>query len=363
MNPAVQSWGTALPAHAIDQSDAAALAAELTAGGNGHARVLPALYRRSGVHRRHSVLLDANNGSKPNQDFYRLNPQSSSPGLDLGPSTSERMALYQRLGPELAARAAKSAIEAAGSDEKITHLVSVSCSGFFAPGIDITLLKDLGLAPTVERTHIGFMGCHGALNGLRVARAICAADPRARALLCALELCSLHYQFGTDSDTIVSNALFADGAAAAVIAAGGENKWKIAATGSCVLPESLDAMSWRIGNHGFEMTLSARVPELIARDLRPWIEEWLAANGMRLEDVATWAAHPGGPRILDAVEQALGLGSDALATSRDVLAECGNMSSPTILFILERLAKANAARPCVALGFGPGLVAEAVLFL
>ncbi|MEN6626814.1 MAG: type III polyketide synthase [Candidatus Sumerlaeia bacterium] len=367
MNAAIQGWGTALPAHAIEQADAAELAIRLTRHANGQLMALPALYRRTTVRRRHSVLLHANHGSKPEQNFYSIRDQSEI----RNPSTAERMDVYHRLAPSLAARAARSAIESAEAftarspqaeiRHHITHLVTVSCSGFSAPGIDVALIRELGLAPTVERTHIGFMGCHGALNGLRVARAICGADADARVLLCALELCSLHYQFSADSDKIVSNALFADGAAAAVIGAG-EGGWAISATGSYLIPDSLDAMTWRIGDNGFEMTLSPKVPELIGQSLRPWLEGWLASNGLRAGQINSWAVHPGGPRILSSVESALGLDHAALGASREVLAQCGNMSSPTILFILERLAKTNAPRPAVALAFGPGLIAEAVLF-
>ena len=127
------------------------------------------------------------------------------------------------------------------------------------------------------------------------------------------------------------------------------------------MPDSKDAMTWKIGDHGFEMTLSARVPELIHRHLRPWLESWLGEQNLSLQDVATWAVHPGGPRILQEVTEALGLRADALDASRGVLAEFGNMSSPTVLFVLDRLSREQAPRPCVALGFGPGLVAEVML--
>ena len=183
-------------------------------------------------------------------------------------------------------------------------------------------------------------------------------------LLCAVELCSLHMRYGWDPDRVVANALFADGAAAVVAASllgGARNAWNVKATGSCLIPDSSNAMSWDIGDHGFEMSLSPRVPDLIAEHLRPWIEQWLARQGLSLRSVGSWAIHPGGPRILSAAEKALELPPDATEVSREVLAECGNMSSPTVLFILERLRNRNALRPCIALAFGPGLVVEAVL--
>jgi len=232
--------------------------------------------------------------------------------------------------------------------------------------VDVALIKGLDLPATVERSHIGFMGCHGAVNGLRVARGFAGADGRARVLVCAVELCSLHYHYGWDPKKMVANALFADGAAAVVGAgdmAAPPDAWRLAATGSCVFPDSEYAMTWHIGDHGFEMTLSTRVPGLIGRHLRPWLAQWLGQNGLGLGDVHSWAVHPGGPRILSAVEESLGLDRAALDLSREVLAACGNMSSPTLLFILERLRRRQARRPCVALAFGPGLVAEAALFV
>src|SRR5262249_14761321 len=173
-----------------------------------------------------------------------------------------------------------------------------------------------------------------------------------------------HYHYRWDPQKMVANALFADGAAAVVgvpeeVATA--SAWRIAATGSCVIPDSEDAMTWTISDHNFEMTLSKRVPDLVARHLRPWLTQWLAEQKLDLRHIPSWAVHPGGPRILAAVEESLELRPDALEDSKAVLAECGNMSSPTLLFILDRLRRRNAPRPCVALGFGPGLVAEAVL--
>jgi len=228
--------------------------------------------------------------------------------------------------------------------------------------VDAHLIESLGLDRGVARTHVGFMGCHGALNGLRAASAYAKADPTARVLLCAVELCSLHFAYGWDEEMLVANTLFADGAASLVL--GGEAAgWKVAASGSYFMPDSRDAMTWAIGDHGFRMTLSARVPELIEANLHGWLTSWLSEHGVVLADVGSWAVHPGGPRILDAVEASLDLPADALAISRETLREHGNMSSPTVLFILERMMREAAARPCVALAFGPGLVVEAALLV
>jgi predicted naringenin-chalcone synthase len=232
--------------------------------------------------------------------------------------------------------------------------------------VDFELIAELGLAATVERTHVGFMGCHGALNGLRVASAFTGADPAARVLLCAVELCSLHYHYGWDPKRLVANALFADGAAALVgvsPSVGLPGAWRAEASGSCLFPDSAYAMTWNIGDHGFEMTLSTRVPDLIGRHLRSWLETWLVRHRLRVSEIGSWAIHPGGPRVLTAVEKALGLSPEVSTVSREVFACCGNMSSPTVLFILDRLRRCGGARPCVALGFGPGLVVEAHLFV
>jgi predicted naringenin-chalcone synthase len=207
------------------------------------------------------------------------------------------------------------------------------------------------------------MGCHGAFNGMGVASAFAATRADARVLMCAVELSSLHLHYGHDRGRIIANALFADGASAYVIGPddGTAGAWRIADTTSCMLPDCQDAMTWIIGDHGFEMGLSPAVPALIQLSLRPWLASWLAARGLTIESVRSWAIHPGGPQILDAMETVLGLDHDATAISRAVLAEHGNMSSATIGFILERMIALDCPRPCVALGFGPGLMAEGAL--
>jgi predicted naringenin-chalcone synthase len=354
--------GTALPAHAISQDEAAIYAAE-GCFTDEHRRLLPKLYRLSGVDRRASVLLDKPEGEADRQSFFPI-PSNED---DMGPTMRTRMAKYEAEAGPMACRAAERALSQTALDPaQITHLVTVSCSGFYAPSTDVALIKHLGLPQTIERTNVGFMGCHGAFNGLRVAKAFVDSNPAARVLVCAVEICSIHFQYGWDPEQIVANSLFADGAGAVIGGAapnGDPQPWRLAATGSCLIPESENAMTWRLGDHGFLMSLSARVPDLICSHLRGWMEGWLHENGLRLEEVASWAVHPGGPRILKAAGKALGLDRDAVAVSRDILSRCGNMSSPTILFILERLRRENARRPCVALGFGPGLVAEAMLFV
>jgi predicted naringenin-chalcone synthase len=279
-----------------------------------------------------------------------------------------RMGRYDEAIRPLSFEAAARALASAGmTPAEITHLVTVSCTGFAAPGFDLALFEGLGLDPGVQRTHVGFMGCHGALNGLRVANAFASADHSSRVLVCAAELPSLHFRYEPDPRLSVVNALFADGAAAVVGRADSSpfddrNCWRLVASGSALVPDTSDAMSWRIGDTTFEMTLSPKVAGLIAESLRPWLEGWMKPQGLSVADVASWAIHPGGPRILDAVETALDLPISATSESRDVLASCGNMSSPTVLFILDRLRRRRAPRPCVSLAFGPGLAIEVALF-
>ncbi len=230
--------------------------------------------------------------------------------------------------------------------------------------MDLQLIRELGLPASTARSHVGFMGCHGALNGLRLARAFADSDPDASVLMVAVELCTLHHQYGWQPDRIVANALFADGAAAVVGSSRDSQPapaWKVIANGSLVLPDSEDAMSWQIGDHGFDMTLSSCVPDMIRESLKGWLSAWLASQGLSLNEVGSWAIHPGGPRILSACGEALDLDAEQIKPSREILSRCGNMSSPTVLFILNELMQANAPRPTVALAFGPGLTIEAVL--
>ena len=353
--------GTATPAHTIAQREAAELAKAFCCQTNEQTRLLPMLYRRTRIRQRGSVLLDHAKGLGPPQSFF--SPAQGT--MDRGPTTQQRMQRYAQEMPPLALRAARSALRESGlAPQQISQLVTVSCTGFMAPGVDLTLITTLGVPCTVGRTHVGFMGCHGALNGLRVASALVRADPDARVLLCAVELCSLHFRYGWDPEQVVANALFADGAAAAVLVHARRapaDAWRVVASGSSLFPDSAEAMTWRIGDHGFEMTLSARVPALIAEHLRPWLTSWLRQQGLTVPEIRSWAIHPGGPRVLSTVAACLNVPLPMMAASHAVLAECGNMSSPTVLFILERLRREAAARPCVALGFGPGLVVEAAL--
>lgn len=401
--------GTAVPEHSLQQADAAELAMSLCAANAQQQRWLSRLYRQAGVRKRHSVLLSAgrpqpqadpdrarvraaevenptaNTTAPPPDHVARAIHQWGRPAAqvqaaasvtqrfyeppmhadDCGPTTAERMEVYERCAGGLACRAAAAALRQARlAPGEITHVVTVSCTGFAAPGVDVQLIGTLGISPQAARTQVGFMGCHGALNALRVAQALVSADPHARVLICAVELCSLHQQYGWNPQCLVANALFADGAAALVgrsAAVNGEGCWRVVASGTTLIEGTVELMGWRIRDHGFEMTLSPQVPGVIRSALRPWLAAWLGEYGVHIGEIGSWAIHPGGPGILSACGEALGLGERELAPSREILADFGNLSSASVLFILERLMYRQAPRPCVMLAFGPGLSVEAAL--
>ena len=356
----VYGLGTSVPDHTMDQSEALHLAAGVLGPDETQLRLLKAIYRRAGVQKRHTCV-----PHETGFEWAKLPATTSDEQTTRrGASTRVRMELYEEHAAPQAVSAASKALEAAecpASD--ITHLVTISCTGFSAPGVDAALIHQLRLSPQVERVHVGFMGCHASINGLRVASALAASSDRNKVLMCAVELCSLHYFFDWVPDKWVSNALFADGAAALICGSTRSESasWRVLATGSCMLPDSSDAMSWQLGDYGFEMSLCTTVPNRIEKSLRPWLTSWLDRQGLGLADIAHWAIHPGGPRIVAAVEQALELPREATGASREILGEFGNMSSPTILFIAQRLLEQGVQGPCVMIAFGPGLIAEAAL--
>jgi predicted naringenin-chalcone synthase len=365
MQVVISGIGTSIPAHHFEQTESGIAAAQLSGADAEQAHILTALYRLSGVESRGSVVLDRAEGPlTERQEFF----PPRSPECLYGPTTADRMRCFEDAATPLAMSATSQALQKSEVDpSRITHLVTVSCSGFSAPGFDFDLIRELPLRSDIARTHVGFMGCHAALNALRVARAFVLADPDAIVLICCVELCSLHYQYGWDPEQIVANALFADGAAACVVQAeAGEalpriSPARILASGSIIMPDSADAMSWKIGDHGFRMTLSSRVPSLLTQYVRPWLTEWLATHGLTPAEVVQWAVHPGGPQILNSFAKAMGLARNDMRVSHEVLRQYGNMSSCTVLFVLDRLREQAEQGPCVAIGFGPGLTAEATL--
>lgn len=359
MTVVVASIGTAVPERSMAQAQTLALARRLSAGEVGER--IARVYENSGIDRRGSVLFTSEDGQTHQSSF-----EPPSDREDRGPSTARRLELFRQLAAPLAQRASAQAAGRAGIEPReITHIVTASCTGGEAPGVDQAILRALGCSPDVERTHIGFMGCHAAVNALRIARAIGSSEPSAVVLVCCIELCTLHFQYGARMDGQVANALFADGAAAAIVRAqraGEPALFAIESTASRVFGDSSDAMSWVIGDHGFEMGLSVRTPALLRENVPGWLADWLAREGLDARSIAAWAIHPGGPRVLDEIRQALGLDESAVRCSREVLRDHGNMSSATILFVLERVRASMAAgERCAAMAFGPGLAAEGLL--
>ena len=351
--------GTAVPSRRLSQADAVQVAHRINAETPEQVRLMTRIYQKTKVLSRGSVLLEKDGDDGTIQERLSFYGAES-------PSTAERMQAFDDYAGGLALEAAAKALSDSDlSAAAITHLVTVSCTGFQSPGVDLYLIEKLALAPSVQRTHIGFMGCHGAMNGLRVAHAFAEMDPKAVVLLCAVELCSLHMAYGWHPEKVVANALFADGAAAVVASANPSPTHQSLAlrrSGSMVIPNSADLMHWEIGDHGFAMGLSPLVPETVGAALLPWLRDWLKEQAIELEAVTSWAVHPGGPKILSTCSEVLSLEPNLLLDSRAVLQDHGNMSSATILFILERLRRRECSGPCLALAFGPGLSAEVALF-
>jgi predicted naringenin-chalcone synthase len=306
---------------------------------------------RSGIHHRYSVLApDPGDGRLDRDGFYRRGRF---------PDTAARMAVFRREAFGLA-RAAVEGLDIARDRARITHLVLTCCTGFYAPGPDVEIVRHFGLDPGVERTLVGFMGCHAAVNGLRLARHVVRSTPEAAVLLVNLELCTLRLQESPDLEEVLSFLIFADGCAASLVTADPAGI-RLDGFTTTVLPGTEGLITWTIGAEGFDMHLSGRVPAMLGSALPGHADAIL--GGLAPHEVAHWAVHPGGRSILDAIGQGFGLPPAALGPSREVLAGYGNMSSATLMFVLARiLARARNGGPGVAIAFGPGLTAEAMHF-
>ena len=329
---------------------------------------VPKIYQLTGIEQRHTCVPDyVRDPDLPNFDPRDWVVSHLS-------TTGERNDFYRANVIPLAVEAATKAISGAGIDAgAITHVVVVSCTGFFAPGLDIHLVKSLGLAAGTQRTLIGFMGCYAAFNALRVANAFCQSDASACVLVVCAELCSLHFQTQNTLESVLVNALFADGCAAAIVRprnaeelTGSEGSPKLVyERGLCRLDDdSMDHMSWAISDKGFLMGLSSDVPSVVAKHLPCYINDLLSGAGLSGSDVGFWGIHPGGRQIVERAQLALGLNEGDVRDSLSILREYGNMSSPTILFVLKRMMETGTAPSGsrgVALAFGPGLTIEGCL--
>jgi len=309
---------------------------------------------RSGIaHRRALFAPDMDAGRLDSSGFYRR---------DGFPSTAARMARFGAEAPALAIAAVEDLEERLGPGRLsgLTHLITVTCTGFTAPGIDIALMRRFGLSAAIERTQVGFMGCNAALNAFKLARHIVRSDERARVLVLNLELCSLHLQEPKSVDRALMYLLFADGAAATLVSA---ESFGLALHrfSQAVLPDTAGEITWGIGDQGFDMHLSGEVPRHIGRHLAGHVADLLDQTPMA--DIELWAIHPGGRSVLDAAQTSLELEDEKLVVSRSVLRDHGNMSSATVPFILRRMLDApGSGRRGVALGFGPGLGIESMSF-
>src|SRR5215472_7237490 len=301
------------------------------------------MVERSGISHRYSFIRPDPNGQVVDTDrFFR-------PGSF--PDTAARMKKFEVFAPELAVLADQ-------DRSRITHVIVTSCTGFSAPGIDLALIERCGLNPSVERTMVGFMGCYAAINGLKLARHIVRSEPEARVLAVNLELCTLHLKETDNLEDILSFLLFADGCAAALVSAEPVGV-EIKSFRAALVPDTKDLIRWHIGRQGFDMVLSGAVPGAIRHALTNSREDILGGAN----DIELWAVHPGGRTVLDAVEQAFALEPAALTASRSVLNDYGNMSSGTVMFVLDRIMQSARSGQCgCAMSFGPGLVAESMMF-
>jgi predicted naringenin-chalcone synthase len=275
------------------------------------------------------------------------------------PTTGARMALYRETARALALQAI-AALDITADRDAISHLVVASCTGFTAPGLDFDIMRDAGLAPSVERTLVGFMGCFAAVNALKLARHIVRSEPRAKVLVVNLELSSLHLQEQWELEKMLSFLLFGDGCGACLVSAE-QIGLSLDRFHADVIPRTADLITWHIGDQGFEMHLSGQVPGRIRR----WLKEHGAGllGNRTVQDIALWAVHAGGRSILDAVQHGLALPPDVLSHSRDVLHDFGNMSSATLVFVLERILQSSLATgDGMAMAFGPGLTVETFAF-
>ncbi|TDX82270.1 putative naringenin-chalcone synthase [Rathayibacter sp. PhB151] len=364
MSVHIRSIETAVPPTVLHQPALRDLFAAQPAVTRLGSRLIGAAFNASGIDTRHTVVDELDGEEREGEStFY-----DARSGLLLDPGTAARNAVYTARAPELFAQAAQRALDAAGfAPGEVTHVVTVSCTGFYAPGPDYQLVRALGLRVSTQRFHLGFMGCYGAFPGLRAARAFCEADPSAVVLVVAAELCSIHLTSSSDAEQIVATSVFADGAAAAVVTARapepGTAVLDIDELDTTLTPEGEDEMAWTIGDHGFTMRLSTYVPSIIGTNITAALEPMLGLGGVGAADVQRWAVHPGGRSILDRVQSAIGLSDEQMRPSREVLRTVGNMSSATVLFILRRLlhGEAAAGERIGAMAFGPGLTVEMAL--
>ncbi|MCH8487310.1 MAG: type III polyketide synthase [Candidatus Cyclonatronum sp.] len=352
---------TDVPANSYTQEFAREFMKQHVADRDAVKRILHRVYALSGIDKRHSVITEFASGESG--DFFDAETQTF-----LNPGTAARNDRYTREAKELFVRLARKTVEASDFETSdITHVVTASCTGFFAPGPEYFIVRGLGLPPSTRRYHIGFMGCYAAFPALKLAETITAEDPDAVVLIVCLELCTLHLQPKTDTDALLSAAVFGDGAGAAIVSrrepAAGKPALRMDGMFTALTPQGEQDMAWTIGDNGFDMVLSTYIPDIIQSNIGSLLAPILG-DKTEADQFGYWAIHPGGRAILDKIAQSLSLEPEQLGPSRQVLSEYGNMSSATILFVLKSLLYDFPAlnKPVISMAFGPGLTVETGLF-
>lgn len=355
----ITAIGTAVPQNCFPQMQIAEFMASALQLNDYDQRRLKALYRTTKIAQRHSVLTGYGKHFSEHQ-FY---PQTAD--LEPFPSISKRMKAYQDYALPLCLGAIKN-LNQDILNKEITHIITVSCTGMYAPGLDIEIIASLGLNTTIQRTAINFMGCYGAFNGLKMADTICKANPQAKVLMLSVELCTIHFQKKMDEDFLLSNALFADGAAAVLIESeGGKNSLEMRSFFCDLYVEGKQDMAWKVADFGFEMTLTSYIPKLVRTGIKSLIDRLLDNAGIAKQDVDLYAMHPGGKAILEAIETALGITKEDNKYSYKILKDFGNMSSCTVLFVLKEIlndtSEADKNKHILSCAFGPGLTLESMI--
>ena len=350
----IHSIATAVPEFAYQQSEIGEFISNYMQADQALRRKLKVLYKRSAIDKRHSVVPDFRSSGKSHHLFN---------GKQAG--ITERMGLFQREAPKLALEAASDCLS--NCDKTPSHLITVSCTGLSAPGLEIQLMQDLGLKEDTVRLGVNFMGCYAAFHAMKIADAICRANEDANVLIVCVELCSIHFLTNPNEDNLRANALFADGAAALLISGSkrvNQPNWRPVSFYNALMPNGAKDMAWRIGEKAFEMRLTSYIPDLVREGIAPLIEGNLRKLNLKLNAIDEWAIHPGGKSILKAVQEVLELDDPALRHSAYVLKNFGNMSSPTVLFVLKEIWE-NSSLPSgshiFSAGFGPGLSLESCL--
>ena len=322
-------------------------------------RKIELLYDNCNIASRYSVIPDY---SLPQNEytFYPKTPEMEPfPGLDL------RMAWYREHAVPLSIRAIEDCVEGTIDKEDITCLITVSCTGMSAPGLDIHIIQQLKLSPGIQHTSVNYMGCYAAIHALKQADAICRADEQARVLIVCTELCTLHFQKEYKMDHITSSLLFSDGAAAVLVTGNACSRkgLELQCFYSEIALQGQSAMTWELSERGFLMHLDSYIPRLVEENIGPLLEKALKRGDTGRESIAHWAVHPGGKRILENIQRALQLERWQLAPSFHILRHFGNMSSPTILFVLkEIMGQLGRGREKVfAVAFGPGITMETLI--